>query len=507
MTRPPFRNPWPDSEPHGWREVLRFLAGRRSGRRVPSPPRGSLPTSTPAIAYPRAGAADLTATWIGHSTVLLQLGGLTVITDPVFSQRAFPVQWTGPRRVMDPGLPLQALPPLDLVVLSHNHYDHLDRPAVKRISRTHPQATWVVPLGLGAYIRPWGARDIIELDWWEHAEAKGVRITATPARHFSGRGPRDRNRSLWCGFALEKDGRRALFAGDTAYHPAFGAIGSRCGPFELVMLPIGAYDPRWFMRVVHADPEEAVRIYQDLVAPHPDRPLPVMLGIHWGTFRLTDEPMDEPPRRTAECWRAAGLGESRLWIARFGETRRLAGGMMSHPEPWPRSGRPVLEGEAMNVRPAAPAEIDHLARVWYDGWQDAHALILPAELRRIRTLESFRDRLQAALADVRVAGPFPTPVGFCMLKGDELYQLYVSAEARGSGVAAALVADAEAGLAEAGVEVAWLACAIGNDRAARFYEKCGWQRAGVEVYHPDGANEAMTLEVVRYEKRLSPDLG
>ena len=156
----------------------------------------------------------------------------------------------------------------------------------------------------------------------------------------------------------------------------------------------------------------------------------------------------------------------------------------------------------MSVRPAEPAEIDHLAKVWYEGWQDAHARILPAELTRIRTLESFRDRLQAALADVRVLGPFPTPLGFFMLKGDELYQLYVSAEARGTGVAAALVADAESRLAGGGVELAWLACAVGNDRAARFYERCGWRRAGKVTYQPDAANGAPPLEVWRYEKRL-----
>lgn len=155
----------------------------------------------------------------------------------------------------------------------------------------------------------------------------------------------------------------------------------------------------------------------------------------------------------------------------------------------------------MTVRPAEPAEIDHLAKVWYEGWQDAHARILPAELIRIRTLESFRDRLGEALPRVRVVGPSPAPVGFCILKGDELYQLYVSAEARGSGVAAALVADAEVRLAEDGVEVAWLACAIGNDRAARFYEKCGWRRAGTVAYQPDAADGA-PLEVWRYEKRL-----
>ena len=155
----------------------------------------------------------------------------------------------------------------------------------------------------------------------------------------------------------------------------------------------------------------------------------------------------------------------------------------------------------MSVRPAEAAEIDHLAQVWFDGWQDAHARILPAELSRLRTLESFRNRLQAALPDVRVAGPIPTPVGFCILKGDELYQLYVSAEARGSGVAAALLADAEARLVERGVELAWLACAIGNERAARFYEKCGWRRAGTVAYQPDTAYP-VPLEVWRYEKPL-----
>jgi N-acyl-phosphatidylethanolamine-hydrolysing phospholipase D len=318
-----FRNPWPDSNLHTGRDVLRFLGERRTQTRAPTPARGSFPVSHPAIQHPRADVTDFTATWIGHSTVLLQFGGLNVLTDPVFSQRAFPVQWTGPRRVMDPALPIHELPPLDLVLLSHNHYDHLDRPAVKRIAREHPGTTWIVPLGLGPYIRGWGARDIVELDWWQHTAINGMSVTATPARHFSGRGLLDRNKSLWCGFAFAKNGMRAYFAGDTAYHPEFGEIGARCGPFDCVMIPIGAYDPRWFMHIVHVNPEEAVQIYQDVVAPHAGNPLPLMLGIHWGTFRLTDEPMDEPPRRTAARWRAVGLDEDRLWIARFGETRPL----------------------------------------------------------------------------------------------------------------------------------------------------------------------------------------
>jgi ribosomal protein S18 acetylase RimI-like enzyme len=158
----------------------------------------------------------------------------------------------------------------------------------------------------------------------------------------------------------------------------------------------------------------------------------------------------------------------------------------------------------LNVRTAVESEIDLLARIWYDGWQDAHARLVPAELVRLRTLESFRERLASALPDVRVAGPVGAPVGFCMLKGDELYQLYVSAQARGSGVAAALVADAEARLTDRGVGIAWLACAMGNDRAARFYEKCGWQRAGTVDYQPDGPAGIPPLVTWRYERRLHP---
>jgi GNAT superfamily N-acetyltransferase len=157
----------------------------------------------------------------------------------------------------------------------------------------------------------------------------------------------------------------------------------------------------------------------------------------------------------------------------------------------------------MDVRAAEEAEVNHLAKVWHDGWHESHAQVVPADLTRLRTLESFRDRLQAALPSVRVAGPPGAPVGFCIVKGDELYQLFVSAESRGSGVAAALIADAEARLAETGVATAWLACAIGNERAARFYEKCGWHRAGTMVNPCETTNGPFPLEVWRYEKRLT----
>ena len=253
---------------------------------------------------------------------MLQMGGLNVLTDPVFSERSFPVQWAGPRRVMAPAMSLEELPPIDVVLLSHSHYDHLDKPATKWLAQHHPDATWVVPLELGRYVRGFGVRHAVELDWWERVEVKGLSVTATPARHFSARRFRDRNKTLWCGYAMEIGGRRAYFAGDTAYHPEFTAIGEKAGPFDLVMMPIGAYDPRWFMHVVHVDPEEAVRALSDIAAGSPGAPVPLTLAIHWGTFRLTSEAMDEPPRRTAARWKAAGLDPARLWVAAFGETRR-----------------------------------------------------------------------------------------------------------------------------------------------------------------------------------------
>ena len=297
----------------------------QANRDVPSPPHNSQARATPAIVYPRRTNDAITATWIGHSTVLLQAKGLNIITDPVFSDRASPLQWIGPRRVMDPAVPLRTLPPLDVVLISHNHYDHLDRRAVKHIARANPAATFVAPLGVGARLRTWGCRHVVELDWFEHTLVQGAQITATPARHFSARTPFDRDKTLWCGFAIALEQARILYAGDTAYHPDFGTISERCGPFDFVMIPIGAYDPQWMMQSVHANPEEAVRIFQDIVTPHPRAPLPLMLGVHWGTFRLTTEPMSEPPQRTRLSWRERALDEQKLWIAKFGETRCVTG--------------------------------------------------------------------------------------------------------------------------------------------------------------------------------------
>ena len=364
MTRPAhhdpaggFRNPWPNGTLRGgvgdllrW-VVLERMLGVRTKRADdaaalddaaepgadagtaprPGPTREALrrafPNVAPAFATPRAHADTLTATWVGHSTFLLQVGGLNVLTDPVWSERASPVSFAGPRRWTAPGVALDALPPIDVVLVSHDHYDHLDERTVRALVRAHPMARWVAPLGVGGWLARRGARSVVERDWWEEVDvAPGARATCVPAQHFSGRKAGRRNDTLWCGWTLRVGSHVVYYAGDTGYFPEIGEVAHRAGgPFDLVLMPVGAYDPRWFMRPVHNDPEDAVRAYRDVVAgtsARADRPT-VMAAMHWGTFKLTDEPMDEPPERTRAAWAEAGLAEELLWVPGFGETRRI----------------------------------------------------------------------------------------------------------------------------------------------------------------------------------------
>ena len=317
-----FRNPWPNAELHGFKDFLRWRLGDRREQRIePSPPLDSLPTRTPAVVAPRAARGYRSVTWVGHSTALLQLGALNVLTDPVWSDRASPLRWIGPRRLMSPALDFDALPEIDVVLLSHNHYDHLDAPTVRRIAKRFPNATWLCPMRLGSLLRSLGVRHLVERDWWQSVDAPTFRAVCTPAQHFSARGLRDRGDTLWCGWTIETDGTRVYFAGDTALHPEFTQIGERLGPFDLVMLPIGAYEPRWFMRTVHMNPEDAIEAYRALASASGNTP--PCLTIHWGTFRLTDEPVDEPPRRFARLWSDAGLPAEANWTFAHGETRRL----------------------------------------------------------------------------------------------------------------------------------------------------------------------------------------
>jgi N-acyl-phosphatidylethanolamine-hydrolysing phospholipase D len=317
-----FRNPWANADAPAFGSFLKWVLVHRTTRPRPADPDPAVfKLLQPQFAAPRAAPDRLIVTWIGHSSFLLQVGGRNVLTDPVWSDRASPVGFAGPRRWVAPGIEFTALPPIDLVLLSHNHYDHLDDRTVRRLAARHPRATWVVPLGVAGFVRRRGARDVSEHDWWQETRVGPTLVACTPAQHFSSRGFGDRGATLWCGWSVITDRHRVFFAGDTAYHPDFARIGERYGPFDVVLLPIGGYEPRWFMRAVHMNPEEAVRAFGDLGG---DRS--VMIPMHWGTFKLTDEALDEPPVRARAAWGAAGLPPERFWLLAHGESRAMSGG-------------------------------------------------------------------------------------------------------------------------------------------------------------------------------------
>ncbi len=251
----------------------------------------------------------LAFTWVGHATFALQHENALLLTDPHWSTRALI-----PRRHVPPGVPLAAVPPAPLVLLSHNHYDHLDRWTVRHLP---PGARWLVPLGLGRVLRRMGAPHVRELDWWEEVEDGPFHLTCLPAQHWSNRVTMPRNASLWCSWLIEVAGRRVWFAGDTGWFPGFAEYGRRFGPLDAALLPVGAYEPRWFMRYQHIDPAEAVRAAQALRARE-------LVGMHWGTFVLTDEPLDEPPRALARAVAAAGDAAPPVRLPAVGEGWEMA---------------------------------------------------------------------------------------------------------------------------------------------------------------------------------------
>ncbi len=314
-----FVNPWRGIEQHGFLDALKWMM-QRCERRTAISSNYDPPIATPSFIVPRAAPDQLTATWIGHTSVLLQLGGLNILTDPIWSARASPVSFAGPRRFSPPGIAFDSLPIIDAVIISHDHYDHLDAPTVARLVSRFPAAAWRAPLGVGRFLRSHGASDVEEMTWHQTTELGATSLACVPAQHFSGRSPFNRDRTLWCGWVLSTESRSVYFAGDTALNPSFRDIGRRYGPFDLALLPIGAYDPRWFMRSVHMDPEDCVKAAA-MLAPNTKEPL--ILATHWGTFKLTDEPLDEPPERMRRAWHEAGFSADRLWIPHFGETRAV----------------------------------------------------------------------------------------------------------------------------------------------------------------------------------------
>ncbi len=276
----------------------------------------SLADELPAL--PDSAATSIT--WIGHASFLLRIGGLSVLADPVLSAR---LPGVGPR-VTPAGLSWSQLPPIDAVVISHDHYDHLDAPTVKRLPRS---TTMLVPIGLGQWFRRRGFTVVHELDWWQSVRIADVELTFVPAHHWSRRGPFDLCRSLWGGWVLTgPDGTRLYHAGDSGYGHRFTEIGERLPGIDVAMLPIGAYAPRWFMRPLHMDPEEAVQALSDLGA----RRLATM---HWGSFLLTREPVLEPLQRIRSAWTATQRDRAELWDLAVGETRALRPIALRQPRP------------------------------------------------------------------------------------------------------------------------------------------------------------------------------
>jgi N-acyl-phosphatidylethanolamine-hydrolysing phospholipase D len=297
---------------------------------LPPPPSTPIPSVAPDRAFvdanARAGRAMQPAvTWIGHATTLVQVDGLNVLTDPVFSERVSPVTFAGPKRHQPPAIALAHLPRIDVVLVSHDHYDHCDLASLAALARQPGgPPRYVVPLGVRALLAEAGIPNVLELDWWESTSVDGaagpLEIVLTPVQHWSGRRLDDRMRTLWGGYALFSPGFNVYFAGDTGYSPDFADTRARFasrGGFDLALLPIGAYEPRWFMRLQHMNPDEAVLAHRDLRAR-------VTLGIHWGTFELTDEPLDQPPRDLAQARAKYGVSEDAVFTLPIGGTRRLA---------------------------------------------------------------------------------------------------------------------------------------------------------------------------------------
>ncbi|MGH9410645.1 MAG: MBL fold metallo-hydrolase [Vicinamibacterales bacterium] len=300
-----FFAPWADTT----RSFADLLRWRRERVAIPWPQSVPLHPHAPAPAAVDRGQVGVTM--IGHATFLLRAADAVWMTDPVFTSHAGPFGRIGPRRVRGPGLPPSALPPLDFVLVSHNHYDHLQPASLRDVtSRGAPRV--IVPLGLRRVVERLG-RPVSELDWWQEVTVGGATITCVPAQHFSARTPWDRNRTLWCGYVVQSGGTTVYFAGDTGYGPHFQQIGARCPGIDVALLPIGAYEPRWFMRPMHANPDEAVRAHLDLGAR-------VSVGMHFGVFHLTDEGIDDPVRALEQARAAAGLRPEDFRVLDFGET-------------------------------------------------------------------------------------------------------------------------------------------------------------------------------------------
>ena len=250
--------------------------------------------------------------WIGHATYLINKDGLTILTDPVFSKRASPVRFAGPKRLIPPAIPIDKLPKIDVITVSHNHYDHLDLRSLKKIYKANPNAIFLVPKGDKRRLERRGIENVKEFLWWEEIEINGSKFTFTPVQHWSARGIADRNKSLWGGWFMELKTESIYHAGDTGYSDDFIETKKRLGSPSLSLIPVGAYAPRWFMKTNHVNPPEAIQVALDLESKR-------NFGMHWGTFQLTDEEIMEPPELLQQSLKELGLSEEFFRVLTPGE--------------------------------------------------------------------------------------------------------------------------------------------------------------------------------------------
>jgi L-ascorbate metabolism protein UlaG (beta-lactamase superfamily) len=319
-----------------------FLCGGE--RRIPA---GPLPLVNPSAEWSKRPESGLRVTWLGHSTLVIEIDGLTLLTDPVWGARASPLPFAGPKRFHPPPVALDALPPLDVVLISHDHYDHLDRSTIRHLARTH--VPFVTSLGVGAHLEKWGvpAERIRELDWWEALEIKGVKFTAAPAQHFSGRGLKDRNATLWSSFHLRGPNRSFYYGADSGLTSEFSDIARRLGPFDMVALEIGAYHPAW--GDIHLGPENAIEARRQLGSG-------VFLPIHWGTFNLAMHPWDEPAETV---FRLASSGGMPLVMPKLGEA--VEHGRAEKVDAWWRGVSAKRAPELREAQQASNAQVQFLA--------------------------------------------------------------------------------------------------------------------------------------------------
>ena len=290
-------------------DLLRWQLGFHDEKRPRAPATG---VAVPVVANDGRMIRQATKdalTWIGHASFLIQLGGKSALIDPVMSERLTAVL----RRNVAPGLDWPALPKIDVVLVTHNHRDHMDAPTLKRLGG---DPVYVVPRGLGGWFDRAGFPRIIEMDWWQEEEIEGLNVTFVPSQHWSRRGLTDMNESWWGGYVIERGGLRVYHSGDTAWFDGFSLIADRCGEIQAAMLPIGAYAPRWFMRTQHMDPKDAIRAFEALGA---DK----FVAMHWGTFKLTDEHLAEPPELLRDLWERRGLHDHQRLVPAIGETLLL----------------------------------------------------------------------------------------------------------------------------------------------------------------------------------------